>query len=1117
MSIYKHDDLGFDLEIRGNIFVNSQIYPEQKLIVVSFLEALKEIEHTSVPNPATESEVETVKNAVSTSVFDQIAQAQDQSRLNKFVTNNTDKTSSVLHEWTNGILQSYYDNGPDDYMVVSNSAALDIVKKKVFDTVTGIRDFDIRFENLATIDGFKSFAKRYGTNSVTDTRDLVKNNTDKKHQGWREYSVTYDTDTGYYDPDKQGLRIGYNSSNYDQTMNSHLIGDIMQSVIINELRKPEKKKKGIFYNKVVNQTSGDTTMASPNELVEFNKVMFSQNFGMKSALGRPWDKTPGIATYNSWDRSNRFVDVASLNPKKISLKRAAMALGLKIQESDTNREPTAPITTLDGIAELVAYNVNDIYATLKIFESGDYHNRYEQNKQLIKEFPYLVYEQTEAAQRGKSKKLIEYTIGKDNVREKRITTNDTSTKIVENTIAPYANTKIQDNETLNLNYPDAKIAAELDAAGKLPKIFNGKPMNVLDYVQYLIDKKKSGLDADIADKLQHEYDKIKSLYGAFIGKNFNDEIETVPLTEPSSMPVKDALVRYITPNGTYIDKHGRGLASYVKLSIGGTHGVEIRQANYDRDYKQYLKDKSAFDNALEYFNNSGDYTDEITMDNLAQTLSTFMPDEPFTHVKIKPLPNDPDHTFGDLMTKSASRKGLASGKNLRKIKAPDVFGTTGVNAEYAYTSSDPANHEDFDSYYPSLISMLAIFRNVDGDDVFTDDLYHPRLKLKKMSKDRSLPDDERKGYTLRQLSMKLLINAASGGGDASFSSKIKCNNKMLAMRIIGQLFCWYIGQSLSLENARVPSTNTDGLYTMSIEQSLNDSIVENCASDLLLKVDPEPLPLFVSKDANNRLELADWGLANARGGALTSWQGPSTQNQIAHPAIVDYVLAQYLAQKDDAVNQEFDATLAKQLFREFIGKRTKYNQTDTDTLRFLQFPIVSNPGTARFAFMAKLDNPNDYRLLNATNRAFMVKPEFSDETIKMSGLQSVRNPTVQKRAKDNHVKPEYLRDIIFRDPIADAVIKANASTKFYDNLLDQEYDPHAKIVAEKPRDLVIIKITDYPTDQPTLLYNEDLHDITHAEYQDLIRKIDFKQYLDLVQMKFETQWQNEINTTPSAA
>ena len=203
--------------------------------------------------------------------------------------------------------------------------------------------------------------------------------------------------------------------------------------------------------------------------------------------------------------------------------------------------------------------------------------------------------------------------------------------------------------------------------------------------------------------------------------------------------------------------------------------------------------------------------------------------------------------------------------------------------------------------------------------------------------------------------MKLLINSASGAGDATFSSKIKCNNKMLAMRIIGQLFCWYIGQSLALKNARVPSTNTDGLYTMNIDEKLNNEIVERCAQELLLGIGPEYLPLFVSKDANNRLERSKYDVvASARGGALTSWQGPSTDNAIDHPAIVDYILAQYLARVDDAVNKPFDKDAAVKFFKEFIANPPKFAKTDYDTLRFFQFPIVANPKTARFAYSVNL-------------------------------------------------------------------------------------------------------------------------------------------------------------------
>ena len=72
------------------------------------------------------------------------------------------------------------------------------------------------------------------------------------------------------------------------------------------------------------------------------------------------------------------------------------------------------------------------------------------------------------------------------------------------------------------------------------------------------------------------------------------------------------------------------------------------------------------------------------------------------------------------------------------------------------------------------------------------------------------------------------------------------------MRIIGQLMTYIIGQRLALESARIPSSNTDGIYVFDIEEELNKKLVDEELEQLYVQIDPEPV-YFVSKDSNNRL------------------------------------------------------------------------------------------------------------------------------------------------------------------------------------------------------------------------------------------------------------------------
>ena len=1214
---YLDDDLFFDLEIRGNFFVCTQYYPQpnkngQTRLVISYMEQMKETNQTPI-----------------------------------------DQAPSKEKPWINGFTQNYYNNNEHDYQIKDNPQARNVFKQHIKNTVTHFQNnVKIEFENLNKLEDFLKFAKRYGfANDDYEQSD---------HRAYGEYGILYDTDDDY-DANKNGLRIGYNSQNYDQTLIAHYIGDIMGEVIRDQVENP-KNVKNSFYQAVINQNSGGVNggdFGDPETLTIVNSQMFKEanNGGYMNNILQY--RSAGSAIYRAWKRSNRFVDVSDMNPKHISLKRCAMALGYKIEESASNRNPTAKLKSLQEIADVIAYNVNDVYVTMKIFESPTYSNRFLQNKQLLKEFPYLIYQQNPNTTKSK----LEYIKDQDHIRRDRLTVNSTSAKFVENVIAPYDNTKIKDNPTLNLIYPGPEVINRYLKANDLPELFHGKPRNMLDYIQDLLNRDLKDVPNDVAKQVQAQYQKIKSYYQGFIGKNFNEEMDptnknnnlsqteldqyqdtkdctdkdlsirkqaiadtyymlskmspeafkkltnverpanfeatanniivsfnaiiakhgyqkfakikiksrkndrvvqfgdiVVPNAQKSKIirlkhtkptPYRrvtsfksmkgSVIVPYITPNGTYKDRHGVELRSYIVVSVGGAHGVEVQYSPYHHDYQLYQDNIKQLNKTIEWFNQLSnddfkkiyqkDRPDDwnITVTNLAQAITQMYPDKPLTHIKRKELPFDNDYTFGDLMTKSSSRKK----PKLRSYKEPQLFKDSKVKENYAYTSSNASNHEDFDSYYPSLISNLEIFLNADGKDVFTENLYHPRLILKKIAKGKITTKEDGTPYTedevasasLRQLSMKLLINSASGAGDATFSSKIKCNNKMLAMRIIGQLFCWYIGQSLSLHDARVPSTNTDGLYTMNIEQELNNQIVERCAKELLLGIGPEYLPLFVSKDANNRLERSKYAVvASARGGALTSWKGPSTDNSIDHPAIVDYILAQYLARVEDAVNKPFNKQAAIKFFKEFINNPPKFAKTDYDTLRFFQFPIVSNPKTARFAYsvdlneLAKADENHGItpKILNPTNRIFLAKKSASDITIKMTSLGTIKPAAIKQRLKERAqtmtISSEPIfRDIINVDFVARDVMEANLDQQSFNKLYNSPYDPKATETDKKPRDITTMKISNLKENQPVIIYNDDLHDISHQDFKKMIlKKLDFNAYLDIMQSKFENQWQNNI-------
>lgn len=195
--------------------------------------------------------------------------------------------------------------------------------------------------------------------------------------------------------------------------------------------------------------------------------------------------------------------------------------------------------------------------------------------------------------------------------------------------------------------------------------------------------------------------------------------------------------------------------------------------------------------------------------------------------------------------------------------------------------------------------------------------------------------------------------------------------------------------------------------------------------------------------------------------------------------------------------------------------------TDADVLRFLQFPTVSKPGSWSYIFKINIhkneNGEQKFEVLNPTNRVFLVKPSKNhpeeDYTMSQTGLQTLQIKQANKRLDDKSMSHSgvIFKDIINQDPIAKNVMIANTSSENYtENLLNKPYiGSAAKIVADRPRDVTIKKISGFPKDHPALIYNEDLHEISHDEYLSLINeRIDYDAYIDLVQTSFDKQWKN---------
>ena len=142
---------------------------------------------------------------------------------------------------------------------------------------------------------------------------------------------------------------------------------------------------------------------------------------------------------------------------------------------------------------------------------------------------------------------------------------------------------------------------------------------------------------------------------------------------------------------------------------------------------------------------------------------------------------------------------------------------------------------------------MGVFYDGHGKDIYRE-IYEHRIAIKSKLKTIKFQSREWIETNIMQEGYKLILNSASGVLDGGFDTKVRANNKAVSMRIIGQLMTWIIAQALAIHGARVPSSNTDGIYVFDIDEELNKQIVDRELEKLLVQIDPEPCFLIKNSD-----------------------------------------------------------------------------------------------------------------------------------------------------------------------------------------------------------------------------------------------------------------------------
>ena len=520
-----------------------------------------------------------------------------------------------------------------------------------------------------------------------------------------------------------------------------------------------------------------------------------------------------------------------------------------------------------------------------------------------------------------------------------------------------------------------------------------------------------------------------------------------------------------------------------------------------------------------------------------------------------------------------------------------------LKKQYTFTSAAYTNHEDFSSYYPSLLRMMNVFFNtLLGYDRYGE-IYLDKERFGKMMKDLSRSEEERLRLALDRNGVKLILNTASGAGDAKFDNNIRMNNNIIAMRMIGQLFTWKIGQAQALHGAGVPSTNTDGLYTI-MEEDENNRLLEEVAAEIGVAIEPEPMHL-VSKDSNNRLEFRidpkgakgdedavragtwrpeplddDSGICvgvskrtgdrkygyawfsdpyvdedgnfhksrwvdtkeglrrhanrtgdepschrrpaavtvlSASGGTLGCRRGPDVAKSLAHPAVIDWALSEYLMRtylrhdcEQDAMAQPFDRELGRIVIEEAAA-----DPDITHCLIMFQNILASNPSSYTFIFAQDVtpeqikedeDDPSTITFMQHYNRVFVMRPDYDGR--ETTNLWAARAKVVPAPTMNSRIRREV--DPYVAERCAYFVMRKETGI-----------EEAARLKCE--RDIIRQKVTGIETTWRMLVENGDLHEMSHEDLAEIRDNLDLDAYLSLLEKAYTDNWMNVVPRVRDAA
>jgi hypothetical protein len=914
----------------------------------------------------------------------------------------------------------------------------------------------IELYDLSQETGCRRLARTFGLSDA-----YIVNNERCESSYPSEFRLVCDTDANY-DENVHPYLFGYNSYNYDTTM----LANFLYEAFYLRNGKPE------------------FTVVTAKKMREFNDTLFTKQFkkSMPQALTRSFD--PVTHTLSSqpdyqdkrWRiRKNmlmtgRHIDVARLNEKqsKVGLKRLLGMLGHQILESDKLDTGSDYIYTKEQLYELIAYNVSDVVNLRELFHHSFYQGQFSLKRGLLHTYPELVYQEDGNTYKPKC--------DSHHVRRDRLTIDSSSAQFATKALCPYGHLK--DIPTVSFVYPSKEKIEELAKQGKIVK-----QVNVLE------ETKKFFFSKFPQPELRAQFMKVYNYYKNIEGKNFNDSdyYKEDYKNKDGNLPPELAVhqlseIKKDENCMPYYKADGTPSSCFVTFSTGGIHGAEYNVDRFIGDMQQWRLRMALMKEARRQ------YPDPLA---LREARKVTIGGVDYSYTKFLRT----GCTLKAMRAMSVPERTARFYRNVEEEKPllfkPTGDGATKINTKYVFTSADLTNHEDFTSYYPNLLRMMRAFWNPGlGMDRYGE-IFDNKTRYGILRKDKSLPKEQRDLYSVKREGTKLVLNSASGAGDTKgeFRSPIQMNNRIISMRIIGQLFTYRIGQAQTFEGAKITSTNTDGLYSV-MEATINDKILAKESDDIGVEIEPEPVYL-ISKDSNNRLEMdSQTGeIISASGGSLACRDDTNPTKALAHPAILDWALAEYLVvastgYKDMSLSKPFDYDIGRSILANAVNVFDKKH-----LLRMYQNVLASSPGSNTYIFSLRDKTPGVPIIMQHYNRVFIVKDANPDTVhLRSANAKVITESMKNKRRRDGERAVQH-------DPLAMQVLNANGVSQ-----------------SDLPRntEAVLKKVTNIEPEWNMLVENHSLNLMTDAELDAIYSRLDMDKYLKLLADSFEKNWRNKI-------